>query len=315
MKKLFTLLATVTLSVMLFAQKTPTVYIDNTPIKFQGDLSLPYWIGAGKTLQLGQEAASASAMEFNVIGSSLEFSQVVHITSTGTVPSGRIWKIEAIGLGLNSSEIATNGFSTAATPTIFTSPITYSIAGTYSWIVPPGVTNICIEAWGGGGKGGNGLISVSGGGGGGGGAYGYDCFTVIPGTNYTITVGAGSNAGGQASSVGTLIIANGGTNGSDGSAANGDGIGGVGGISVAGYNINGSNGSDASTSATSGNWYGGSGGSGANGGLGGNGANNSNTPPSNGTFPGGGGGGGNIYSNSQYWNGRLGANGQIIIYF
>jgi hypothetical protein len=272
----------------LNAQKTPTLLIDGTPVKFQGDLSLPYWVSAGKTIAFSVDAISASILEFNINSNELQFNQVMHLTTSGTVPTGKAWKIEAIGLGPNTADIPTSGFSTAATPEIFTSPVTFSTPGTYSWIAPPGITNICVEAWGGGGKGGNANTVTYGGGGGGGGAYGYDCFTVVPGASYSLTVGGS----GQASSLGTLILANGGTNGSY-SGGSGTGSSGFGGSSAASFNINGADGAGRD------------GGTGANGGLGGIGVNNGTG--SAGNFPGGGGGGGAA--------GGDGAAGQLIIYF
>jgi hypothetical protein len=274
----------------LNAQKTPTLLIDGTPVKFQGDLSLPYWVSAGKTIAFSVDAISASILEFNIDSNELQFNQVLHLTTSGTVPAGKAWKIEAIGLGPNSSAIPTSGFSTTATPEIFTSPVTFSTPGTYSWIVPPGITNVCVEAWGGGGDGGNGVFSTfsNSGGGGGGGGYGYDCFTVVPGASYSLTVGGS----GQASSLGILILANGGTNGSY-SGGSGTGSSGFGGSSAASFNINGADGAGRD------------GGTGANGGLGGIGVNNGTG--SAGNFPGGGGGGGAA--------GGDGAAGQLIIYF
>ena len=293
MKNLFLFTFLFLVSVMN-AQKTPTLLIDGTPVKFQGDLSLPYWVSAGKTIGFSVNAISASVLEFNVDSNELQFNQVLHLTTSGTVPTGKAWKIEAIGLGPNSADIPTSGFSTAAMPEIFTSPVTFSIPGTYSWIVPPGVTNICVEAWGGGGKGGTGSYLAYFGGGGGGGGYGYDCFTVVSGSNYTITVGSE----GQLSSVGSLIAATGGTDGTTASQTVQGGSG-LGGNSAATFNMNGADGAGRD------------GGTGANGGLGGIG----NAPGGNGSFPGGGGGGGGTSSSYQNRYGGDGADGQVIIYF
>jgi hypothetical protein len=295
------------------AQKTPTLIIDGTPVKFQGDLSLPYWVNAGKTIAFSVDAISASVLEFNIDSNELQFNQVIHLTTSGTVPAGKAWKIEAIGLGPNSAEIPTSGFSTAATPTIFTSPVTYSASGTYTWVVPPGVTNICVEAWGAGGNGGSGNTSYGGSGGGGGG-YGYDCFAVVPGTVYPLTVGAS----GQSSSLGSLIIANGGVNGAYSSS--GTIGGGIGGTSNTSFSISGSDGSGHNSGCNQTNSS--LGGNGANGGLGGLGAYRYGsscgqyTVAQNGVFPGGGGGGG-YYGNSSntYTLGATGADGRIIIYF
>ena len=124
---------------------------------------------------------SVSILEFNVVENELQFNQVINLTSSSAVPTSKVWKIEAIGIGLNTDDsgLATNGFSTSDSPTIFTSPQTFTSSAT--WTVPPGVTNICIEAWGKGGDGGDCLNSSQlnynvYAGAGGGGSYGYDCF-------------------------------------------------------------------------------------------------------------------------------------------
>lgn len=295
------------------AQKTPTLLIDGAPVQFQGDLSLPYWVSAGKTIGFSVGAKTASILEFNIDNNELQFNQIIHLTTSGTVPEGKAWKIEAIGLGPNTSALPTSGFSTAVTPTIFTSPVTYADVGTYTWIVPPGVTNICIEAWGGGGNGGSrfgsGSSSTYGGGGGGGGGYGYDCFTVTPGNSYTIIVGDSA----EASSVGNLIIANGGSNGG-GASSTSNGVAGTGGTSAANYAINGENGLIYNSGCNQ--FLSAKGGNGANGGDGGTGTYRYGSScsyyedPNAGEFPGGGGGGASYASNPGD-----GASGQIIIYF
>lgn len=299
-------------SLLASAQTTPVLFIDNTPIKFQGDISLPYWVGAGKSVQLGQDAVSASILEFTLVNNEMEFSQAIHLTSNSTVPTGKVWKIEAIGIGNNPSYNSINNFSNSNYPSIFDSPITFSTPGTHSWTVPPGVTNICIEAWGGGGRGGSGFSSGQPGGGGGGGGYGYQCFTVSPGTTYNLNIGAGGSSGtgnGGSSTFGTLITVTGGNSGTAGTSTV-IGTGGVGGSSTASFNITGSNGgSGTSINANSG-------GKGANGGVGGSGPGNTNATANPGTIPGGGGGGGS--SNNGTWHYQTpgnGANGQIKIYF
>ena len=69
---------------------------------------------------------------------------------------------------------------------------TYSTAGTYSWTCPEGVISITVECWGAGGAGGGQNQNSDGGGGGGGGAYArLNSYTVTPGNQYLIVVGAG----------------------------------------------------------------------------------------------------------------------------
>ena len=302
-KLLVVLLFTITLN----AQKNPTLIIDGVAISFESNTSLPYWINEGKTIDLGVHAITVSILEFNIVENELQFNQVINLTASAIVPASKVWKIEAIGIGLspNDSGIPTNGFSTSQSPSIFTSPQTFTSSG--SWIVPSGVTSICIEAWGKGGDGGNSDENENlykRGGGGGGGAYGYDCFSVTPGTSLNITInGAGS-------SVNDLIFAAAGQNGNNASAGtNGDG--GLGGTSTAAYNISGSDGNIGAD---------GNGGGGANGGNGGQGIQGC-TRSNDGEFPGGGGGGGYGYPtcNSGGYTypkyGGDGGGGQIIIYF
>jgi hypothetical protein len=78
----------------------------------------------------------------------------------------------------------------------------YTAAGTYSYVVPGGVTEIEASTWGAGGGGGGGdsqLVGIyrgeAGGGGGGGGEYHADTIPVTPGETLTIVVGAGGSGG------------------------------------------------------------------------------------------------------------------------
>lgn len=104
--------------------------------------------------------------------------------------------------------------------------LTQTVAGTYNFTVPAGVTSLSVECWGGGGGGGGGAY----GGGGGGGEYAADTVTVTPGNSYTYVVGAGG-AGGTSGSNGTSggnstfdstsVVAHGGSRGTTGSPGSG----------------------------------------------------------------------------------------------
>ena len=291
-------------SITLTAQNDPVLIIDNVNTTFKTGVSLPYWLKAGQTVDLGTNSKSASVLEFTVDSNNLVFSQAISLTTAQTVPVNKVWKIEGIGvttqntvspssIGLSSS--GSSSSSTSNLPTIFQSPKKFETPGTYSWTVPPGVTSICVEVWGAGGGGlfGDPNYDFYGGAGGG---YSYQCFTVVPGNINAIIIGDGGTANGiysadrgntgGTSSFGSLISATGGTGGSkfDG------GIGGVGNFSNGGIGTNGN---------PSGG-YGGTGGKGGNGGNGGNGGTTSNA----GQSPGGGGG-----------PRANGARGQVIIYW
>ena len=90
--------------------------------------------------------------------------------------------------------------------------LTFNSSGTF--IVPPGVTSITVQAWGAGGGGASGGTGNRAGGGGG--AFATKIIAVTPGTSYTVTVGSGGAPGstGGNSSFGAEVIAVGGSSGS-----------------------------------------------------------------------------------------------------
>ena len=179
-----------------------------------------------------------------------------------------------------------------------------------TWVVPDGVVEVTVEAWGGGGGG----VDGNAGGGGGGGAYTKGTVSVTPGETYNINVAAsvsGDTNGNSSSFTGDnslQITASGGLTG-DGSAG-GDGgsaastapshieasfAGGAGGTGVsggpAGSRVGGGGGGSATDSAAGDSGDDGSagGGGGSGEGAGGNGT---SSDGGNGNQPGGGGGGG-----------------------
>jgi hypothetical protein len=201
-------------------------------------------------------------------------------------------------------------------------PITQTFNSSGSFTVPPNVTSITIEAWGGGGKGGNKTTGAgNGGGGGGGGAYSRSTITVTPNTSYNYIVGAGSTttaAGGDSSFGTSLVLAKGGI-----SVANEISIGAVGGATTGVGDIKYAGGSGFSPAGGGGGGGGSSAGAataGANattangatapadGGNGGNGRTGTDGNGSAGEIPGGGGGGAR-----RIGSGGNGANGQIRI--
>ena len=83
----------------------------------------------------------------------------------------------------NSGNLAWGNFSQYKRVIGFPSGSSTLSNTSHSWTIPAGVTQILVEAWGGGGGG-----AVGGGGGGGG--YGALEWTVAPGANVSITIGA-----------------------------------------------------------------------------------------------------------------------------
>ncbi|MCB9170629.1 MAG: hypothetical protein H6597_07910 [Flavobacteriales bacterium] len=202
--------------------------------------------------------------------------------------------------------------------------VTYTTSGVFT--PPPGVTQVTVECWGGGGRGGT-RSSNGRGGGAGGGAYARSVLTVVPGNNYTVTVGAGSTStspGGDSwFSTNTTILAKGGNSVADNSATGA--IGGTAAASIGTVKFSGGSGanapggtgggggSSAGTAAAGVNGSGQNGGTApAGGGDGGDGGNGFFSPGVAGTTPGGGGGGAERGCCITV-NGGAGANGQVKI--
>lgn len=199
-----------------------------------------------------------------------------------------------------------------------------------NWTVPDGVTEVIVEAWGGGGRGST-RTSDSHGAGGGGSGYALGIITVNPGDSFSYTVGAGGNNtnrnGGRSTFGSNLVFANGGTGANDNSTTGG--AGGTGGGTASGLvTFTGGRGANADNGGSIRNTGGGGSSAGpssngnngnntnggiavTDGGAGGNGSTNVDTPGSNGAGPGGGGGG--AWRDNGTVNGGEGGAGRIRI--
>jgi hypothetical protein len=310
MKKITLSFSFLLASILSFCQTSPSLIIDGKAIKFESDISLPYWLDAGKTISLGANAASVSILEFTIDSNNLIYNKTIHLTAISSVPNGKTWKIESIGVGKNPNYPSMNGFTNDQKPSIFTSPYTFSIPGAYTWTVPPGITSICVELWGPGGRGDNNCCGRGSRGGGAGGGYGYECIAVTPGQNFSVRIGSGKVSFQDTTFFDTLF-ATGGQPGGNSIAQ--------GGSSNAKFNIRGENGGGV-TASTYANLS--KGGNGANGGLGSESPNSAyDSDDLDNLYPNGWsraaqipGGGGGLLSES---NGEIlyGASGQIKIYF
>jgi hypothetical protein len=187
----------------------------------------------------------------------------------------------------------------------------YTTAGSYSFVVPVGITSISAVCVGGGGAGGGSYSSNSDSGAGGGGGLSYGTFAVTPGETLTIVVGDGGtcasnqsdgSAGGDSQvKRGSTVLLQGGGGGGGGKSTNGVyGSGGDGGTSTGTERDGGGTGGDG------GNGGGGGGGGGGAAGYSGNGGEGKNFPGAGagGDGAGGGGGGAGANGTSGYANGN-----------
>jgi hypothetical protein len=166
--------------------------------------------------------------------------------------------------------------------------VTYTTTGTSNWTVPSGVTSVSVLVVGGGGGGG----AHIGGGGGGGGVVYNGSYAVTPGSNISVTVGAG------------------GTRGYGGAGAGQSNPGTAGGNSVFGSitSYGGGGGGGAYSNGTSGGSGGGGGGVSMSGASGVSGQGNSGGSYGSGPWRGGGGGGASASGNGGA-SGSKGGNG------
>ncbi len=189
-----------------------------------------------------------------------------------------------------------------------------TFTGSTTWTCPAGVTRVKarVVGGGGGGSGSPGTGAAWSGSGGGAGGYSEGIFTVVPGTVYTITIGAAGAAGaanstGGAGGTTSFASFNTATGGSGGIANAGGGAGGVG--SGGTVNLTGAPGADGTHSGIGNGLYVPTG-SGAGGPFGGGGAASVSAGSGGGYGPGSGGGG--SYQNTAI-AGSAGAAGIIIL--
>ena len=223
------------------------------------------------TVLSGTSVSVAFTAPANVGGSAIT-SYVVQSTPGGINATGASSPITVSGLTVDTAYTfrvtALNSYgpspasaaSNSVTPAV-TGQTAYTTAGTYSYVVPAGVTSVSVVAVGGGG-GGGGTNDTNSRGGGGGGALAYvNNISVTPGETLTVTVGAGGLGGANGAS-GTsgdesalqrsatyLVRAGRGSGGTQGAAARGGavyvGTGGEGGTGAVAATSNGTGGGGA----------------------------------------------------------------------
>ncbi len=222
----------------------------------------------------------------------------------------------------------------SASVNVVQAPVRYTTVvfnTTASFIVPAGVSNVTVEAWGAGGGGGKAVAGDNnGGGGGGGGGYARGSYAVTAGTTQAVTVGIGGAAataggaswfgtvdtlfaaGGGAGGIGAAVGAGGSANIGNQATYNGGNGGGGAENGNKRFRRGGGGGAAATSAANGGNGQaGGPDGTGGAGGAGGGAGGQGNYGTSDGAAGNavGGGGGGGGYEGI----GGAGANGRVVI--
>ena len=279
-----------------------------------GYVAAVYGLTATKTSSAGACLAPGATNTYTIV-----------VQNTGTVAQSGIALEDVLPPGV--TYVPDSVRATFNNPTGGVVTLTNNASTTFT--APPGITSVAVQAWGGGGGGAT-RTSKGGGGGGGGGAYGRADVAVLPGSNYTVNVGAGgaaNTAGGDSwFSLGstTGVLARGGSGGiqnnvagaAGGAAATGigdtlhDGGNGANGVNGS---YGGGGGSSAGTGAAGNNAANQTGAAApAGGGAGGNGRSGTQGNGTNGNAPGGGGGGG-YRTRTGTRTGGAGADGRVIV--
>lgn len=187
----------------------PSVYIDSAAKLMRGNNETN--IDFDVDNELIQKSQTTGA-RIDAWSSTTNLSSAVYGQGTA-VAGGYIYSVGGVGSGTVNST-------------------TYNTAGSSTYSVPSGVTNVTIKMWGGGGGGGAGSNGSGVGGTGGGGGYAKAVIDVTPGENLTIRVGAGGakatanqrgGSGGEASKVtrsSTILLEAGGGGGGGGRRGN-----------------------------------------------------------------------------------------------
>ena len=103
-----------------FSLNAQTIIVNGSSVSVANtDVTFPFWLDSGSTIELGDHVISISALEFNIVpnnnGNSLVYVQTKLITTMETVPNAKTWKLEGVLLdstinnNTNSSQVIVSG--------------------------------------------------------------------------------------------------------------------------------------------------------------------------------------------------------------
>jgi len=89
------------------SQNYPSIKIDGDEVLVSDNSKFPYWIKSGQTLEIGSNVKLISVLQYAVSaaiggGNNLLFEDVVIVKNLQTVPSGKVWKVESVGLDMSA---------------------------------------------------------------------------------------------------------------------------------------------------------------------------------------------------------------------
>lgn len=132
-------------TIIINGSATDAVFIEN---ENKTGLNLPLWLSSGTTLAAGTRVHFISVIEFNVIieggNSNLSFNRVLQVgTQSETVPTDKVWKVEAIVKHANAlaSGITASSNSPVCQGQQLNLSASNASGATYQWTGPNGFTS------------------------------------------------------------------------------------------------------------------------------------------------------------------------------
>jgi uncharacterized protein (TIGR02145 family) len=96
------------------SQNYPSIKIDGSEMLVSDISKFPYWLNAGQTLEIGANTLFISVLQYDVVsatsgGNDLLFETAIKVTTFQSVPSGKVWKVESVGLDMAAAIAGATG--------------------------------------------------------------------------------------------------------------------------------------------------------------------------------------------------------------
>jgi hypothetical protein len=87
------------------SQNYPSIKVDGNEVLVSDNSKFPLWLHAGQSIEIGSNTKFISVLQYGESpasggGQDLLYESVLNITSLQTVPSGKVWKVESVGLAM-----------------------------------------------------------------------------------------------------------------------------------------------------------------------------------------------------------------------
>lgn len=132
------------------SQNFPSIIVDGEEVLIPDFAMFPFWLNTGQTIEIGANTKFISVVQYNEVptasanGNDLIYENVVKVTAQQLVPSGKVWKVESVGLDMAAAIVGPTGPTGPTGPIGVTGPIgpgnVVSVTGT-SPIVSSGGSN------------------------------------------------------------------------------------------------------------------------------------------------------------------------------